>query len=345
MNGSLDRLFGEIEIPEELCRRIDAGIALAESERRKVMKTKKILIVAAIAAALVLLCAAGFPLLRGAEYGESAEAQFNDEGKITGVTQSIFDPAVYRPMGMKYKIEYPSANLGDSEAEIMTVFAGLAELETSPFRFYEEKDGDEIADIGTYRIAVGGSIYMVGPWSEFTLTRKDENTFVMLDSESCGYTYYIYPLTGDTVMKLDFTPTGFFAPPEGDVTEIEPGTADFTVKDGETVVLGTEPTTAKKGDRVRFRVKFRDVPEEKIGESVMVGFYLDPSDPIAETEGPAYQDVNTWIYLAHIDLDGYETVLEYPLAYSGEYRFSMYNRYAECDIEVESFSAEVIPAE
>ena len=58
MNGSLDRLFGEIEIPEELCRRIDAGIALAESERRKVMKTKKILIVAAIAAALVLLCEA-----------------------------------------------------------------------------------------------------------------------------------------------------------------------------------------------------------------------------------------------------------------------------------------------
>ena len=151
--------------------------------------------------------------------------------------------------------------------------------------------------------------------------------------------------TGDTVMKLDFTPTGFFAPPEGDVREIEPGTTDFTVKDGETVVLGTEPTTAKKGDRVRFRVKFRDVPEEKIGESVMVGFYLDPSDPIAETEGPAYQDVNTWIYLAHIVLDGYETVLEYPLAYSGEYRFSMYNRYADCDIGVESFSAEVIPAE
>ena len=343
MNGSLKNILKEIEIPDELGQRAAAGIAGAEKERRTVMKTKKVVIICVAAAALILLCAAGFPLLRGVGWGESAEPQFNDEGKITGVTQSIFDPASYRPNKMKYMIEEPTVDLDDPEAEIMTVFSELAALETSPFRFYDGEE--EIEDIGAYRLEIGESINMVGPWSEFTLTRKDENTFVMLDSEDCGFTYYIYPLTGDTVMTLDFTPTGFFAPPENEVTTIENCAEGFTIKDGETAVLGAETATAKKGDRVRFTVKFKDPPEELIGKSMMIGFYLDPFDPIAETEGPAYQDVNTWIYPHDITVDEYETVLEYPLAYSGEYKFAMYNKYAGADIEVERVEATVVPAD
>ena len=341
MNGNIRRIFEDLEIPPCLHERAEKGIMTTRSVDMNKKINKKVLIPLVAVLCAALLCAAGWPFLREGIWGESAEVEFSEDGNTVAIEQSVFDPASYRPQGMKNMVYMPADNLGDPEAEIMTVFEELQKLETSPFVF-TDKDGNEIENIGDYRLEIGGSINMAGPWSEFTLTREDENKFVMLDSEGCGFNYYIYPLTGDTHINLDYTPTGMIVTPEGDVKVIENGAENFTVEPGETVAIGENTATYKKGDRVRFTVKFKNVPEEALGSDVYLGYYLNPSDPAGETEGPAYRPGDGWFYPQHITLDEYETVMEYPLKLSGEYRFTLANLYSEYPLEVESFSAEVI---
>lgn len=342
MNDRVRQVIDQIELPADLCEAVRNSVETRRSVNMNKRISKKAVIVIAAVICVVLLCAAGWPLLRISDWGESAVAKTDGNGSVMGVEQSAFDPAYYRPQGIINRVYMPTCILDDPEAEIMTVFDELSKLETSPFTFYE--DGSEIGDIGSYRLAIGDSIRMEGSWSEFTLTREDENKFTLLDSENCGFNYYIYPMTGDNFISLDYTPNGVKTVPEN-IIKIENNSKNFTLESGDTAVIGSETATYKKGDRIRFTVRFGNVSDEALGSSVYLGYYLNPSDPAGETEGPGYQTGDSWSYPLAVPLDGYCTVLEYPLSLSGEYRFCISNLFGDLEFEVESFSAEVIPAE
>ncbi len=343
MNGNVKKIFDEIEPPDDLHEAVGAELQRKRSVKMNKNIGKKAAVIIAATLCLALLCAAGWPVLRENIWGKSATVQESEDGKTAAIEQSVFDPASYRMQSMRYNIYFPTEVLGDPEAEIMTVFDDLEKLETSPFAFYEQ-DGSEIDCIKDYRLDIGSSIEMVGPWSEFTLTRKDANTFTMLDSEGYGFTYYIYPMTGDTVIDLDYTPTGFILPPDGNIKTVENGGDGFTVKGRGTAVLGNDTETHKKGERVRYKFKFKNVSEDVLGKDVEIGFYLDPSDPQGETEGPAYREGDGWFYPITLPVDEYETTLTLPLKFSGEYRFALYNM-ADGEVELEYFTAEVVEEE
>lgn len=343
MNG-IKRVLREIDVPDELRSRVLEGIENDGKRSVNMNKITKIAIIAAAAmAALVLFCAAGFPFLRGEMWGESATVEKTGNGQ-TVIMQSIFDPASYKVQsgGRQNMIYFPEENLNDSEAEIMTVFAGLANSEDNSFKFY---DGDsEITDVGSCRMDIGGELRMVGPWSEFTLIRTGENEFEMRDGDGDGFNYYIYPLTGDTKVSLDFCPTGFIHTPEGSIKTVENGAGDFTLKPDETALIG-DKVTLKKGDRIKFTVKLKNVPDEALGDELWLGFRLDPSDPMGESEGPGYTEGERWSYPCSPTIDGYLTEIEYPVSLSGEYQFNIQNVFADYTIEVESISVSVTEVE
>lgn len=341
MNGNIRKIFEQIELPPDLHERVEKGTATKRSVIMNKKLNKKAVIVLAAALCAVLLCAAGWPLLRDEIWGESAVVEKNENGDVISITQSVFDPAYYRPMKNKNMVYMPKTVLNDSEAEIMTVFTELEELEesSSPFVFSKE-DGTVIDKIGDYRIEIGERLKMTGPWTEFTLTRESENKFVMRDSEDCGYTYYIYPMTGDNEIILDYTPTGMIISPSDDVNTVENGSG-FTLPKGSTAVIGEGTTTYKKGDRVRFTIKFKNVSDEALGENVSLGYYLNPFDPAGETDGPAYRPGDGWFYPLGVPVDEYETVLEYPLPFTGDYHFNVAN-HSDADFEVESITVEVV---
>lgn len=341
MNQNIRKIFEGIALPDDLHERAEAKITEKRSVKMNKKFPKRAAIVLAALVGAALLCAAAKPVLNSI-FGKSAVVQYNGDGKAVAVEQSVFDPASYRPQGVKGMLYLPEAVLGDPEAEIMTVFEDLENLETAPFVFYD--GDDEIPDISAYRIPVGGSLKMVCPWTEFVLTRKSENVFTMIDEVGCGFTYNIYPMTGDNDIVLDYAPTGYISEPTGDVKTVENGSG-FVIQKDQTVAIGEGTATYKKGDIVRYTLKFKNLPDEAIGEGIYPGFYLNPSDPMGESDGPAYREGDGWFYPQYVRIDGYETVLEFPLKFSGEYRFTLANIFNDCesDLELEYFRVEVNP--
>lgn len=307
MNDSVEKALREIELPKELHERVYEGIRQAEGERSRIMTKGKVLAIMLAAALMVtLLCAAAYQKLKG--YGESFKVQYDENGKTVGTTASLFDPAVYRNTSDGTSLIYITSladmyvdkehETGDPEEE-MRKYVDENLLKQQGFTVYS--DGEEF-DFGENGIGVGEYVDIVGPYSEFRMTRTDENTYEMVDEYDFGFRFHVFAYTGDTVkvcdagrLYRDMSPYGSVMLESGDAAELSRDDYDFI------------EVSAKAGQEITLTLTPDNENPENIGKIVEVGYQLG--------------DEKVWKYsLGSVYIDEYANVIKFTIPEDGDYK-------------------------